>query len=262
MAGRPHDADEPPARRDAGGPDPADLPADDAASPHAVPDDDEPGPAGGPADADPSGAPAASTPPAGIGPAAAEEQAPGPADEVPGPRTPPTASSAGAARPAGPVDAEGRPVTRTGDEEDIEERWRAIVAELGDLGAGPPPPRRRATDIPPEVGRPEPGARTVRPAQPTGPRAWEPDPAVEEAEEHFTPPDPGPVLGGDPLLTMAWAAAVGVPVLLLLAVVLWRDMPSAVLRAAGVAFLVAVGLLLWRMPHRRDDDDRGPGAVV
>ncbi len=26
--------------------------------------------------------------------------------------------------------------------------------------------------------------------------------------------------------------------------------------------LLAFAILLWRMPHRRDDDDRGPGAVV
>jgi len=93
------------------------------------------------------------------------------------------------------------------------------------------------------------------------PRSWSPDPEVAEAEDHFTPPDPPPVLGGDPLLTMAWAAAVGVPVLLLVAIVVWRDMPGIVLQAAAVAFLAGVGLLVWRMPHDRGGDD-GPGAVV
>jgi hypothetical protein len=93
------------------------------------------------------------------------------------------------------------------------------------------------------------------------PRSWAPDPAVEEAETHFVPPDPGPVLGGDPLLTMAWAAVAGVPMLLMVAVIAWRDVPTVVLQVAGVAFLAGVGLLLWRMPRDREDDE-GPGAVV
>jgi len=93
------------------------------------------------------------------------------------------------------------------------------------------------------------------------PRSWAPDPAVEAAEEHFEPPDPEPVLGGDPLLTMAWSAVAGVPALVIVAVLVWRDIPTVVLQVAGVAFLAAVGLLFWRMPHDREDDS-GPGAVV
>ncbi|HWS59096.1 MAG TPA: hypothetical protein VN257_11195 [Actinotalea sp.] len=141
--------------------------------------------------------------------------------------------------------------------EDVETSWRDIVTRLGELEV-PDEPRRRATDVrPSEQG---PGARTVRPAV-EGPRAWVPDPDVEEAETHFEPPEPGPVLGGDPLLTIAWAMAVGVPALLLIAVIVWRDVPAIILQVAGVGFLAAVGVLLWRMP-RGDDEDRGTGAVV
>lgn len=93
------------------------------------------------------------------------------------------------------------------------------------------------------------------------PRAWEPDPEAEEAEEHFVPPDPGPVLGGDPLLTIAWSLVVGVPGLLVLAVIVWRSIPGIVLQVSFVAFLASVAVLVWRMPHDRDDDS-GPGAVV
>ena len=93
------------------------------------------------------------------------------------------------------------------------------------------------------------------------PRSWVPDPDVEEAESHFVPPDPGPVLGGDPLLTMAWSAVVGVPLLLVVVVIAWRDVPTIVLQVAGVAFLAGVALLVWRMPRDRDHD-AGPGAVV
>lgn len=123
--------------------------------------------------------------------------------------------------------ADDEPTSPELDDADVDARWAGIVSAL----ASPDP------------------------------RAWAPDPAVEEAETHFVPPDPGPVLGGDPLLTMAWAAVVGVPMLLMVAVIAWRDVPAIVLQVAGVAFLAGVGLLLWRMPRDREDD-AGPGAVV
>lgn len=176
--------------------------------------------------------------------------------------------------------------------EDLDSQWADIVARLGDLGgaAGDPPapaphPRPPAADgdHPGET----PGTRTIRPAGagprprdpagppsrpegdvgaaaegPAAPRAWAPDPEVEEAEDHFVPPDPGPVLGGDPLLSMAWVLVVAVPVLLVVAIIAWRDVPAWVLQVAGAGFVAAVGLLVWRMPHRRDPDDDDPGAVV
>ncbi len=164
-----------------------------------------------------------------------------------------------------------------GDPEDIEARWRQIVADLGDLGLGAGD-LGVADDLGPGADDQgdAPGDRSDRDrsdeqgtgrgplAETVDPRSWRPDPAVEEAEDHFVPPDPGPVLGGDPLLTMAWAVAVGVPVLLIVVGVVWRDIPMSWLAAAGAVFLVGVGLLLWRMPHGGDDDpgDDGPGAVV
>ncbi len=170
--------------------------------------------------------------------------------------------------------------------DDVDARWAEIVAELGELdehadlddptdgdlppdGDVPPPRRRRADDAGPDAGR---GGRVVRPAapapddepraEPPGPRSWVPDPDVDEAENHFVPPDPGPVLGGSPLLTLAWVAVAGLPVLAIVAALVWRDIPMVVLQTAAVLFLAGVGVLLWRMPHRRDPDDDDPGAVV
>ena len=179
-----------------------------------------------------------------------------------------------AADPTGPADP--------ADPSDVQTRWEEIVAQLGDLdvdaaedptrpaeatapGDDPEPPRERRAEPPAGVGH---GGTTPSRAQgvvepvPTGPRAWSPDPATEEAEEHFTPPEPGPVLAGDPLLTMAWVAALGVPVLVLLGIVLWRDMPTVLLQVAAAVFAAGLGVLVWRMPHERGDDDRGNGAVV
>ena len=83
---------------------------------------------------------------------------------------------------------------------------------------------------------------------------------VDEAE-HFVPDDPGPLLGGDPLLTLAWGAVAGVPLLMLVVVVVWQDAPALLVRVAAVVFVAAVAVLVWRMPQRREpsDDD---GAVV
>ncbi len=173
---------------------------------------------------------------------------------------------------------------------DVEAQLLEIVTRLGDLSDPgpqpdedrPAPPRRRKSDLP--------GARTVRPSRDAGsdrpepgtedaaaddepgaerplpatsdPRAWAPDPDVAEAEDHFVPPEPGPVFGGDPLLTIAWVLVVAAPTLAVIALVAWRDIPMWLLQVAGVAFVAAVGVLLWRMPHRRDPGDDDSGAVV
>ncbi|MBC7290146.1 MAG: hypothetical protein H5T83_02260 [Actinotalea sp.] len=184
-----------------------------------------------------------------------------------------------------PHDPDGEPDDGPRDEEQgtardaqVDREWQEIVARLrgddvadpasepgpvpGDRPAGgTPPPKERAPGSPPSspsdaaTGRP-PGAPS-----PTDPRAWTLDPEIEERDSHFEPPDPGPVLGGDPLLTMAWAAVVAAPVLFLLSVTLWRSLPQVLLQVAAVFFVAGLGVLLWRMPHRRGDDD-GPGAVV
>lgn len=165
---------------------------------------------------------------------------------------------------------------------DVDARWAGIVAELADLseldrsdpGARPGDDDPRAAQDPaagapegsPRSGRDVLGSVPVAPwVRPTGPRDWPTTPEVEdleEAESHFVPPDPPLVLGRDPLLTMAWALVVGVPILLLVVLVVARPYPVLVAQVGGGAFLVGLAILLWRMPHRRDDDDRGPGAVV
>ncbi|WP_265521421.1 hypothetical protein [Oerskovia flava] len=186
-------------------------------------------------------------------PSASEE--PGPDASGPGAGGP-DASGPGAGGPDQPRDAEPP---------DVEARWADIVAELADLdrapvdepeqGAGP----ARGADF--GTGRTYPVAPWVRTS---GPRDWPTTPEVEdldEADSHFEPPDPPLVLGRDPLATMAWGVAVGVPVLLLLALVLLRPFPVIAGQVGGVLFVAAVAVLVWRMPHHRDEDP-GPGAVV
>lgn len=164
---------------------------------------------------------------------------------------------------------------------DVDAQWAGIVAGLADLDRGPgddldrgPGDEAGRTGAPdgddappaPRDGREVLDSVPVAPwVRASGPRDWPTTPEVEdleEAESHFVPPDPPLVLGRDPLLTMAWALVVGVPILLLVVLVVVRPYPVIVAQVGGGAFLAGLAILLWRMPHRRDDDDEGPGAVV
>ncbi|WP_369374250.1 hypothetical protein AB1046_08425 [Promicromonospora sp. Populi] len=176
-------------------------------------------------------------------------------------------------------------------DDDVASRWADIVATLGDMD-----PTRADDPVKPaessQTSRPddestaadhaadhaagraddladEPGSETrVLPA--AGPRDWPLSPeaeALEEAESHFTPPVPPPLLSRDPLLTMAWSFVVGIPVLAVIGVVVAAAAPSIAIPPLvgqiGLGLFVAgLGVLIWRMPHQRDPDDDGPGAVV
>ncbi|ACZ31020.1 hypothetical protein Xcel_2001 [Xylanimonas cellulosilytica DSM 15894] len=159
-------------------------------------------------------------------------------------------------------------------DDDVEARWADIVAQLGELDAtapagdgtppaDPPAPARPATGSPAQTGH------VV--ARAPGPRDWPATPdveALEDAESHFTPPDPGPVVTGrDPLSTLAWSCAVGIPLLAVVALIVRSIVPGLHVPGwtgplAAVAFLAAVAVLVWRMPQRRDPDDHDDGAVV
>lgn len=158
-----------------------------------------------------------------------------------------------------------------GAEPSDEARWAEIVAELGDLGTDLPDltDDDGGTTAPSAVTYPvAPWVSDTRSSRtpPTG-RDWDGTDQIDRAEEevdaaeHFVPSDPGPVLGGNPLLTLAWVGAVGAPILLLVLVTVAQGAPAIIGRIALGVFGVSVALLVWRMPTHRDDDD-GPGAVV
>ncbi|MGW2094861.1 hypothetical protein [Promicromonospora sukumoe] len=114
---------------------------------------------------------------------------------------------------------------------------------------------------------PDAGSRAT---PPSGPRDWPLSPdaeALEEADSHFTPPEPPALLSRDPLLTMAWSFVVGVPVLAVVGMIVSAAVSSiSIPPLAGQIglglFVAGLGVLIWRMPHQRDPDDDGPGAVV
>jgi hypothetical protein len=147
------------------------------------------------------------------------------------------------------------------DDPEVEARWAEIVTHLDESDDDDVVPGEARSDrdvVVLDPGGPDHPADAERgdPIE-ADPRGW----VAPDVDEHFEPPDPGPVLGGDPLLTMAWIAVVGPLVLLLVTVFAWRDIPSIALQVAAVSLLLGVGILVWRMPASRDEDD-GPGAVV
>lgn len=86
--------------------------------------------------------------------------------------------------------------------------------------------------------------------------------ADDELEDAFTPPDPGPIMDGDPLLTLAWFGAVGGPLILFILALFWRSAPTYLFVGAGFFTLAGLAVLVWRMPHSRDIDDFDDGARV
>lgn len=145
------------------------------------------------------------------------------------------------------------------DPRDFDARWAEIVADLGEP---------EGIDLP-EAEVTPPAGHVVRGAdEPVlSGRDWAGTDQIDAAEEavdeqeHFVPPDPGPVLGADPLRVLTWAVAIGVPVLYVILLVAWHDPPGWLAPVAGVLLLAAVAVLVWRMPHRRDQDSDS-GAVV
>ena len=148
---------------------------------------------------------------------------------------------------------------------EVEARWVEIITHLDQpdddevVAPDEARPDRDVVVLDAEAGGPGRPADAGERGDPieADPRGW----VAPDVDEHFEPPDPGPVLGGDPLLTMAWIAVVVPLVLLVVSVLAWRDIPSIALRIAAASFLIGVGILIWRMPASRDEDD-GPGAVV
>jgi len=148
-------------------------------------------------------------------------------------------------------------------DESFEDRWRALADELAqDL----PPDLEQAGHVvhhalPPELinaNVDDAGTEADFDHALAGPRDWE----APEEDDRFHPPEPPPALAGDPLLNLAWVALVGG----ILAIIAWAVAPGhldvMVGRFGLLALLVGLGVLIWRMPHRRDPEDTDNGAQV
>lgn len=155
------------------------------------------------------------------------------------------------ARTPGPDDEQDP----TSDADDVDARFAEITASLGDLTVPPADAEERRSEGPADPAPPD----AAPPPEP-GPRDYV---VQDDDEDGYTPPEPEPLSTGDPVVAIGWVAVLAPLVLVLVYLMLWRGMPAALLGLAGVAFVLGVGVLVWRMPSRRspeDDDDNG--AVV
>ncbi|HET7475355.1 MAG TPA: hypothetical protein VFJ97_04940 [Dermatophilaceae bacterium] len=164
------------------------------------------------------------------------------------------------------------PTSREGPSEpDVDARFADIVARFheqpdeqpGDRGQ----PRGPAS---PEGPEPQPGQAPTDQV-PT----WTPAPgevvfswrasgtdSATEPEEHFVPPPPAPLPAGDLQFWAILIGLVGGPLLLLWQMVFVRDATSWWLLVAVAMTAGGFGLLVARLPARRDEDDDDNGARV
>ncbi|HEX7188911.1 MAG TPA: hypothetical protein VF423_11860 [Actinomycetes bacterium] len=139
--------------------------------------------------------------------------------------------------------------------------WAGIVADF-DLEAHDEVPRWPASEDVDEPAKPAPDAlsgfeelRDIVPAPPVVPRA--------DTEDHFEPPPPPPLPEVDTITRVAWAGALGGPLVLLLAALAGIPLGGWVgflALAAGMAgFVTLVARMKDRPPTDSGPDD---GAVV
>ncbi|MDR2372589.1 MAG: hypothetical protein LBD77_00500 [Bifidobacteriaceae bacterium] len=95
-------------------------------------------------------------------------------------------------------------------------------------------------------------------APPLGPRSWSP-PGLED---HFEPPDPPPVLGGDPIIVMGWIGLIGGLLIVFGWAMFGSLIPAWLARSGLVAIMAGAAALIWKMPHHRDPEDTDDGAQV
>ena len=144
-------------------------------------------------------------------------------------------------------------------DDDLDAQWADLTARLGELR------------LPPAEDDDEPPAAPAdpHPVPPTpGPRDYTPAPETDDDDperdvvDGFVQPDPDPLSRAEPVLVVGWAGVLGGLALMIVCVLAWRGAPGMVWLLAVAALAVGIGLLLWRMPARRETDDHGDGAVV
>ncbi len=90
-------------------------------------------------------------------------------------------------------------------------------------------------------------------AAPAGPRDYD----VEGDDGEFIPEEPPSLAGTDPLTMLAWLAAVGGPIALLLSVMFWRSAPLLAIAGIVTVFVLGTVYLIMKLPQEKDENDDG-----
>jgi len=86
-----------------------------------------------------------------------------------------------------------------------------------------------------------------------GPRDYD----APEDEGEFIPEDPPSLAGTDPLTMLAWLAAVGGPIALLLSAMFWRSAPLLAIVGIVAVFVLGTVYLIMKLPQEKDENDDG-----
>jgi hypothetical protein len=78
-----------------------------------------------------------------------------------------------------------------------------------------------------------------------------------ELDEHFVPPEPRALGVGNPLTVLAWLAAAGGPLLLVLFAIVWRSAPFMAWFGAIALAIAGIGYLWWNLPSERNEFNNG-----
>ena len=135
--------------------------------------------------------------------------------------------------------------------EDIDARWGELeLPPQEDDPVAPPPPRPTRTTAP--------GPRDCSPAPETEDEDGDPG---RDLVDGFVPPEPD-LRDAQPVVVVGWLAVLGGLAVMMLCVLAWRTAPGLVWLAAAASLAVGIGILLWRLPSRREPDDYDDGAIV
>lgn len=160
-----------------------------------------------------------------------------------------------------PREEEPREEKPRGDEVDqtvVDREWSRILAGLGPLSDASDATGVSGVSLNGGPSRSDAGTGRGSGAG-SGPRDY----TVTEPEEDFVPPDP-PALGSRrPGLTLSVIGAAGAPLILLLAALVWRQMPDILVKGLIVVFVAGVTGLFFTLPRDTDRRFRGDdGAQV
>jgi hypothetical protein len=119
---------------------------------------------------------------------------------------------------------------------------------LGLAGAVPTEPATGQRNVPGDYDD-----AVVPAGMPAGPRDY----GVDDDEGTFVPEEPPSLAGTDPLTMLAWLAAVGGPIALLLSAMFWRSAPLLAIVGIVAVFVLGTVYLISKLPQEKDEDDDG-----
>ncbi|NUP59138.1 MAG: hypothetical protein HOQ06_06630 [Pseudarthrobacter sp.] len=91
-----------------------------------------------------------------------------------------------------------------------------------------------------------------------GPRDYDMDDGdMDDDGGEFVPEEPPSLAGTDPLTMLAWLAAVGGPVALLLSAMFWRSAPLLAIVGIVAVFVLGTVYLIMKLPQEKNEDDDG-----